>query len=282
MSRRAEILAAVERTLERGIEPYDETRDPKIGQTFGANLRKHAAVKYRSVDDIRELLTLIENDPELGCLCSAQFPCGPGPTSSDFTTLPVKITGWLLAKSLALEGKAPAALNALERFAQTNTAHGFRVVAMYGVDVRGPIQIASDLHLLPLDAMWPSAGIDQLVDMFGGGIHYHLPLGRDEKEESRPALSFIAERFAIAPALRRPGEVLPRWFCEHEAAFDRLSALAQATALMPDAVPPVSPPKRRSMGSMSFARRFRPSAWTRPTAYAATNPWPTSSAPSAR
>lgn len=225
------MLAAIARAVAAGISTVDERADVR----FGAQLRSLVTVSAPTVDAIHDVMRVLEAQAELRWMFSSYYCAGP--TGGGVGILPVKVAHWLLAKSLALPGKADEALSLLEAFGQSNSASGFRVVAIYGAYTREPIVVDHKTRLIPVWEMWPSLGMDALADTFGD-IHTYLPMAEDAGERI-PAISVLVERFEMTPALRRDINDVPAWFREHDGAFQRLADLAYATALLAGPIPQV-------------------------------------------
>ena len=232
---RNDVLVAIERAIAAGVSPIDETSDPEKGHTFGAHVRSLATVFAPSYDIIRDVMHVLEQQPDLKWLMRSFYL--PGPGGGGVGILPEKVTHWLLAKSLSLPGGPSEAISALEDFSQRNATWGHRVVVVYGAYVEESIDLTGEICLLPISELQPSLGLDGLAEALGE-IVYQLPMVKHDDLVLVPAICALVQRFEMSPALRvETGDGWPEWHVQHPKEFEFLERLAEALALFPDAMP---------------------------------------------
>lgn len=239
MDKRA-IKECINSIIKTGISPVDERDDPKLGHRFGQQLRSMVSVSAPSQEVIMPLYRLLLEQEDLHWLIGGAVD---GHGHAQFSTLggggvgilPIKVTNWLLAKSLSLDGGIDEAIEVFENFLEYNTVTGIRVCIVSGIWVEKPVKINDEIWISPFYDLPPSLGRDGLEDFLEQGW-LHLPM---KKAGRGPALAAIAQRFEMSPAVHPSGGKIPEWVTQNEQEFTKLKSVAYATALLDEAMPQV-------------------------------------------
>lgn len=230
------VIQAIDAAIDAGIKSVEERRDPSTGHTFGAHVRSLTTVTSPSSAVLIKVRDVLLCQPELHPLIGDRDGDVDIETARYHTLtggwaniLPIKLTGWLLAKSLEFPGGSREALGRLLDFLDQNAVTGHRVVPVLGLWVKNPIKVTDNIWVSPIWDLPASVGRDELLEI-ATALRYHLP---QRSDSLGPAIAAVVQRFKMSPAVTCHGEPPPPWIIASDEAFADLEGVAYASSLIP-------------------------------------------------